>query len=132
MPLDPLTYAAPAIQLHTAAALVAIIATFLIFTRARGTRAHRLLGWVWIGAMALVAITSFQIRGSGPLFGLSWIHMLSVFVLAGIVLALRHIRRGDVAGHRGWMVGMVWGGLVVAGLFTLLPGRVMHAVILGG
>jgi uncharacterized membrane protein len=30
------------------------------------------------------------------------------------------------------MKGIVMGGLVVAGAFTLLPGRTMHAVLLGG
>jgi uncharacterized membrane protein len=29
------------------------------------------------------------------------------------------------------MIGIFSGALVVAGLFTLLPGRIMHAVIFG-
>jgi uncharacterized membrane protein len=30
------------------------------------------------------------------------------------------------------MVVLFLGALVVAGLFTLLPGRIMHAVVFGG
>jgi len=29
------------------------------------------------------------------------------------------------------MQGLVWGALLVAGTFTLLPERLMHAVLLG-
>ncbi len=132
MNLAPLTGATFAIQLHTAAAMIAILTTIAIFTRARGTATHKTLGWVWIGSMLIVAISSFWITTGGPVMGYSWIHLLSLFVLTGIVLALRNIRKGDVEGHRGWMIGMVWGGLVVAGAFTLLPGRIMYGVLLGG
>jgi uncharacterized membrane protein len=36
-----------------------------------------------------------------------------------------------VADHRRIMILMFSGALVIAGLFTLLPGRIMHAVVLG-
>jgi uncharacterized membrane protein len=29
------------------------------------------------------------------------------------------------------MIGIFSGGLVIAGLFTLLPGRIMHTVVFG-
>jgi uncharacterized membrane protein len=30
------------------------------------------------------------------------------------------------------MIGIFCGALVIAGLFTLVPGRIMHAVLFGG
>jgi uncharacterized membrane protein len=39
--------------------------------------------------------------------------------------------RHDVNGHRRVMVLTFTGALVIAGLFTLLPGRIMHAVVFG-
>jgi len=33
--------------------------------------------------------------------------------------------------HRRVMIGIFSGALVIAGLFTLLPGRIMHAVVFG-
>jgi uncharacterized membrane protein len=30
------------------------------------------------------------------------------------------------------MLGLFFGALVVAGIFTFLPGRIMHAVVFGG
>ncbi len=132
MNLAPLTGAPVAIQLHTAAAMITILITVLIFSRARGTVTHKTLGWVWVGSMLVAAISSFWITTGGPVMGYSWIHLLSLFVVAGIMLALRNIRKGNIEGHRGWMIGMVWGALIVAGAFTLLPGRIMHAVLLSG
>lgn len=130
--LHPLLTTTLAIQLHTASALVAIIVTLLIFTRPRGSGAHRVLGWIWVCTMLGVAITSFGISRDGPVWGYGWIHLLSAWVIAGIIYAIIQIRRGRVARHRGMMLGIVWGGLVIAGAFTLAPGRIMHAVLLGG
>jgi len=33
--------------------------------------------------------------------------------------------------HRNSMVGLFVGALVIAGAFTFLPGRIMHAVVFG-
>jgi len=39
--------------------------------------------------------------------------------------------RHDVLHHRKRMIGLFVGGLVIAGLFTFVPGRIMHAVAFG-
>jgi uncharacterized membrane protein len=133
MNFAPLLHAPPEIQLHVLASAVTLLLTALIFTRARGTRMHRRLGWAWVIAMGALAGSGFMITSGGGLIGpFSWIHGLSAFVLVALPLAVLAARRRDRRSHRGWMLGMVWGGLVVAGGFTLLPGRLMHAVILGG
>jgi uncharacterized membrane protein len=38
---------------------------------------------------------------------------------------------GSVDRHRNAMIAIFVGALVIAGLFTLMPGRVMHAVAFG-
>jgi hypothetical protein len=40
-------------------------------------------------------------------------------------LGLAHARAHRVTGHRNTMLGLFFGALVVAGVFTLWPGRVM-------
>jgi uncharacterized membrane protein len=40
-------------------------------------------------------------------------------------------RRHQVDRHRSAMTKIFVGALVIAGLFTLLPGRIMHAVVFG-
>ena len=47
-------------------------------------------------------------------------------------MAVLAARRHNVLRHRRAMLGIFLGALVVAGLFTLLPGRIMHAVVFGG
>jgi uncharacterized membrane protein len=37
-----------------------------------------------------------------------------------------------VWGHRSTMIGLYVGALVIAGLFTFVPGRIMHKVLFGG
>ena len=81
--------------------------------------------------MAAVAASSFwihEIRLFGPL---SPIHLLSIFTLIMLVLAVLHARRHNVSGHRKAMMSIFFGALVIAGLFTFLPGRIMHAVVFG-
>jgi uncharacterized membrane protein len=65
-----------------------------------------------------------------PLWG-PWspIHLLSILVLATLPLAVLHAHRHDVAQHRMAMLMLFTSALVIAGGFTFLPGRIMHAVV---
>ena len=132
MSLLPLLNASPAIQLHVAGVLVAIIATVLIFTRARGTRQHKLFGWLWVAGMATAASSSFFIQSIEAGMGFSPIHLISIYVLVGLVSGIRAIRtKRNIRAHRTAMIGMTIGGLGVAGVLSFLPGRIMQAVVLG-
>ena len=46
-------------------------------------------------------------------------------------LAIWRIRRGDIRRHARVMTGIFIGGLIIAGGFTLMPGRLMHEVVFG-
>ena len=132
MTLQPLRDADPVVQIHTAMALAAILLTLAIFTARRGTVLHKSLGRIWVAAMALVALSSFwitELRMLGP-FGP--IHLLSVYVLIQLFIAVQAARRGDIAKHQSAMKGMVFGGLILAGAFTFFPGRTMYQIVLGG
>jgi uncharacterized membrane protein len=59
------------------------------------------------------------------------IHLLSILVLVTVPLGLWQAHRHQVTGHRITMVSIFSGALVIAGLLTLLPGRIMHAVMFG-
>ena len=131
MSLTPLLDAAPAIPLHAFAAMAALALGIVQFAAPKGTLPHRTIGWIWVVLMATVAASSFwihQLRLLGPW---SPIHLLSILVLVLLPIAVVSAHRHHVSRHRGIMIGVFSGGLVVAGLFTLLPGRIMHAVIFG-
>ncbi|AWN45027.1 hypothetical protein DK419_00680 [Methylobacterium terrae] len=131
MTLHPLLQASPVIQVHAAAAVAALVLGALQFGLRRGGRRHRLMGKFWVGLIALVALSSFGISGLRQVGPFSWIHGLSVFTLGGLVLAVAFARQGRIVAHRRAMIGLYLGALVITGLFTLLPGRIMGHVVFG-
>ena len=131
MSLAPLLDAAPAIPVHAFAAMSAFVLGLVQFAAPKGTLPHRTIGWIWVLLMTSVAVSSFwihQIKLIGPW---SPIHLLSIFTLLMLPLAVWRAHAHRVADHRRIMISLFSGALVVAGLFTLLPGRIMHAVIFG-
>ncbi|MDX8497091.1 DUF2306 domain-containing protein [Mesorhizobium captivum] len=131
MSLGPLLSAPPPIPWHAFAAFAALAIGGAQLALPKGTPRHRMLGYVWAALMLVVAISSFwirQIRLIGP-FGP--IHILSILVVVTAPLAVWYAHTHKVAAHRGAMIKLYVFGLVGAGIFTLLPGRIMHAVVFG-
>jgi uncharacterized membrane protein len=132
MSFAPLLSASPVIQVHAFAAMAAFALGLVQFAAPKGTLPHRTIGWIWVGLLTVIAISSFwihEIRLVGPF---SPIHLLAIFTLVMLPLAVMHARRHRVSAHRQAMIGIFLGALVIAGLFTFVPGRIMHAVLLGG
>lgn len=113
-----------AFTLHLYASFLALGLGGLILSMRKGTRPHRLLGIAWVAAMALSALSSFWLGGGVlPLVAhLGPIHLLSLWVLVALAMAVGTIVKGRVRQHRGWMLG-TYAGLVAAFAGTLLPGR---------
>jgi uncharacterized membrane protein len=131
MSLEPLLTEPGVIQVHAFAAMTAFLAALMQLALPKGTPRHRAVGYLWVALMLLVVIPSFwihTIRQWGPW---SWIHLLSIFTLVMLPLGLAHARAHRVTAHRNTMLGLFFGALVVAGVFTLWPGRVMHHVVFG-
>jgi len=120
------------IQSHAFIALALIPLTCAIFALPRGSRLHRLLGWTWVLGMAAVATSSFAIHDIRLIGPFSPIHGLSLLTLASLVYGVRAARGHRIKDHRQTMKTLTFAALIGAGLFTLLPGRVMHQVMFGG
>ena len=131
MSLAPLLDAAPAIPVHAFAAMAAFALGLVQFAAPKGTLPHRTVGWIWVGLMAIVAASSFWIHEIRLLGPWSPIHLLSIFTLIVLPIAVWRARRHRVADHRRIMTMTFVGALVIAGLFTFMPGRIMHAVVFG-
>jgi len=127
--LVPILNAPFAIQLHTAAAFVAAVFGIFVLLRAKGTPGHRAAGYVFVAAMFATAISSFWITSLAP-GRYSWIHLLSIVTLVSITLALFYRRKGNIRAHATSMIVPLI-GLVIAGAFTMAPGRIMHNVMFG-
>jgi uncharacterized membrane protein len=131
MSLVPLLDAAPVIQVHAFVAMAAFGLGVVQLSAPKGTLPHRTIGWIWVALMTVIAGSSFWIHGYRLIGPFSPIHLLSIFTLAMLPLAVLHARRHHVVRHRNAMIGIFTGALVIAGLFTFLPGRIMHAVAFG-
>ncbi|MET3666717.1 DUF2306 domain-containing protein [Caulobacter sp. 1776] len=122
--------APPVIQLHLASALTALAIGVALMMRVKGTAMHKLLGWTWVLAMGSTAVSSLFIRELNH-GAFSFIHLLSGWTIVGLPGAVYAIKRGKVATHRRAMTGMFVGGLLLAGLFAFIPGRLLWTVFLG-
>lgn len=131
MTLAPILNANPAIQIHVAAVAITIVLTPIQLFLRRGSDAHKIVGRIWIIAFVITALSSFfisTIRWIGPF---SPLHVLSIVALASLFNAYRAARRGNIENHRWTVLSLIGFALLGAGIFTLLPGRIMHAVLFG-
>jgi uncharacterized membrane protein len=131
MSFAPLLSASPAIQLHAFAAMGAFALGLVQLSAPKGTLPHRTLGWIWVVLMVAVAGSSFFIHDLKLWGPWSPIHLLSIFALVMLPLGVWRARHHQVQAHRWTMISIFVGALVIAGLFTLVPGRIMHAVVFG-
>lgn len=121
----------PAIAIHASAALAAtVIGPVALWARRAGAqrpRLHRATGYAWVALMVVAAVSALFIHGTqGPRWGgFGPIHLLVPVTLGMLFLAFRHLLRGNIAGHRQTMQRLYLGACVTAGLFTLLPDRLL-------
>ncbi|RVC73411.1 DUF2306 domain-containing protein, partial [Mesorhizobium sp. M4A.F.Ca.ET.022.05.2.1] len=97
----------------------------------KGTPSHRVMGYAWAALMLVIAVSSFWIRQIRLIGPFSPIHLLSILVLVTAPLAVWYAHTHRVAAHRGAMIKLYVFALIGAGIFTLLPGRIMHTVVFG-
>ncbi len=121
------------IQIHLLTAVAAfVIATVQIFGP-KGTGLHRILGWSWVILMMTVAVSSLFIHIINPHGpgGFSFIHILSGLVVVMVPLMVYAARKHNVNLHKRIATNLYIGALIVAGLFTFFPGRLMWQMFFG-
>ena len=127
----------PEIQIHWVTVSLAFVLGLIIFSLKKGTRFHKALGWGYVTLMTVTMVAAFFIRSPGGytlgpgLSGFSLIHLFIPFTAFGLAGALIAIKRGKTRHHARGMIVTFLGALVIAGLFTFLPGRRMHMLFFG-
>jgi uncharacterized membrane protein len=120
----PLAYA------HLATVLPAFaIGTYMMFAR-KGDRFHRLLGKGYMLLMLTTAAISLLMPAFvGPrlLNHFGFIHLFSVLTLVSVPQAYFAARSHNIVAHKSAMIGLYVGGLIIAGGFALMPGRLLHS-----
>lgn len=129
--IAPLLATPASVQLHVAAAMLALVVGVVIFLLPKGTGLHRALGWTWVSSMIVVAATSVAMIVDLKT-GVNALHVFTAVTVVSLWAGLTGIRRGDVRQHAGSMIGLYAGGLIIAGMFAFIPGRTMWQVVFGG
>jgi uncharacterized membrane protein len=121
----------PVIALHATAAIGALITGPVALWARRGAQQrpglHRAFGYAWVTLMVVAAVSAIFIHESQlpNVGGFTPIHLLIPLTLAGLFGAFYALARGNIARHRKIMQNLYWGACVLAGFFTLLPGRLL-------
>jgi uncharacterized membrane protein len=125
----------PIIAIHMTAALLAIatgpVALWARKGRQQRPRLHRAFGYAWVTLMLVAAISAIFIKaGAGPSWnGFGIIHLLVPVTLFGLFGAFWFLYKGNINGHRKTMQRLYIGACLVAGGFTLLPGRYLGDLV---
>ena len=125
-----LSHVSPVIVVHLCFAVAAFVIGLIQLLGPKGTLPHRVLGWTWVVMMMTVAISSFFIHVINP-SGFSLIHILSVVVVCSLPLGVYAARRHNIDMHRRIMRNTFIGGLLIAGVFTFFPGRLIWQMFFG-
>jgi uncharacterized membrane protein len=126
---------APEIAIHVTAAIGAVVigpvALWARQGRLQRPKLHRAAGYAWVTLMLITAISALFIHGRRlpNIAGFSPIHLLIPIVFGMLGLAFWFLAKGNIAGHRKSMQRLYIGACLVAGGFTLLPGRLLGELI---
>lgn len=114
---------------HLATILPAfVIGTYLIPAR-KGTPSHKFLGKTYMLLMLITAfITLFMPAKVGPAFWghFGFIHLLSFLVIYSVPAAFFAVLSGDIKKHKANMISLYIGGILIAGAFAFMPGRLLY------
>lgn len=105
-----------------------------LFMAKKGGKYHRFIGKLYMSLMVFTAIIALFLPALvGPQFlgHFGWIHLFCILTLYSVPTALIAIRKGQVRRHKFKMIGLYVGALMIAGGFTLVPGRYLHEIFFG-
>lgn len=132
MNLAPMLSAHSVIQVHALFATIALVLGPFILFRKKGDARHKFLGRIWVAVMAVAVGSSWFISELPMLGRFSPIHIFSVMGTIALFQIIWFARNGNIPAHKAAAKGLYLGGLIVAGTFTFLPGRIMNEMIFGG
>ena len=118
-------------------ALAAIPLGLFVFLTKKGTKQHKIIGRVWVVFLVIISLTAIFIQtiNQGQY---SLIHLLIPYTLGSLIYSIWNIKKFQKTkvqkyklSHMHSMIGVYVGALLIAGAFTLMPGRFFHEIIFG-
>lgn len=119
-----------AVMIHLAAVLPAIPLGLHVLLSRKGDRRHRMLGGIWMLLMLVTAISALFIRHMNG-GGFSVLHLFVPFTVVTMVRSIAAARQGRIGAHKRHLIGLFAGALLLPGLFSFLPGRIMWLWLVG-
>lgn len=108
-----------------------IIGTVILFIK-KGTGIHKKLGRVYMILMLITAIITLFMPaeiGERVLNHFGWIHSFSFLTIYTVPTAYRAAKKGDIKTHKRKMILLYFGAIIIAGGFTLAPGRYLYNLL---
>jgi len=125
------------IYAHATLALLAVLLGLYIFLTKKGTKQHRILGRIWVTFLIIVSLTAIFIQAINP-GQYSLIHLLIPWTIGSLIYSIWNITKFKNTkierykfAHMYSMIGVYVGALLIAGAFTLMPGRFFHEILFG-
>lgn len=118
--------------IHICTVLPCVFLGGILLIVRKGTRFHKTAGRIYMLLMLFTAsVTLFMPANVGPriLNHFGWIHLFSFLTIYTIPTAYMAIRKGNVQSHKRKMLILYFSALIVAGGFTLFPGRYLHNLL---
>lgn len=125
----------PTIAIHMSAAITAVllgpVALWARLGRTTRPRLHRALGYAWVTCMITAALSAIFIRDFQlpNAMGYTPIHLLIPLTFFSLCRAFVYLLQGNIQGHRKTMQWLYVSACLVAGAFTLVPGRYLGNLI---
>ena len=120
--------------LHLLTIMPCVVIGPVLFRLTKGTLLHRRLGKIYMVLMVVTAaLTLLMPAKVGPQLAghFGFIHLLSLLTLLTVPQAIIAARRRMIRAHRNAMIALYSGAIIIAGAFTLMPGRYLHQVFFG-
>ena len=125
------------IYAHATLALLAVPLGLYIFLTKKGTKQQKMHGRIWVIFLIIVSLTAIFIQTINP-GQYSCIHLLIPFTLVSLIYSIWNNKKYKKTkierykySHMYSMIGVYVGALLIAGAFTLMPGRFFHHILFG-
>ena len=123
------------IYIHAFFALIAVPVGLYILLTKKGTQKHKSTGRIWTLFLLIVSFTALFIQAINP-GEYSLIHLLIPWTIGSLIYSIWSIRKFQkttlqkyTKAHMYSMIGVYVGALLVAGVFTLMPGRLFYEIL---